>query len=181
MPETARRSDARRAETPTEVGTRVATARHVPSVHLHNRGDTWRFRLPAQIRYVNALWQNSRTIGLRSSTLSDRLPKSGKGSLRQLPFPRTTGSSYRPAPESLPLSSRSFHVHLRWRTTVDAQLRDYLNCPARDYLESHRDPLSPFVTPTPGRFCAACPVLRRCIAGIEYASTNRAPAPRKAS
>lgn len=61
------------------------------------------------------------------------------------------------------------------------RLRDYLNCPARDYLESHRDPLSPFVTPTPGRFCAACPVLRRCIAGIEYASTNRAPAPRKAS
>lgn len=44
-----------------------------------------------------------------------------------------------------------------------------LDCLARIWLEGHTEPLSPFVTASPGPCCAnACPVLGRCSAGQQY-------------
>ena len=64
---------------------------------------------------------------------------------------------------------------------LDSDLFAYFECAARDYLESHGDPLSPFVTPTPGAYCPACPVLRRCIAGLEYVAVVAYPRPERRS
>lgn len=82
-------------------------------------------------------------------------------------LPRTTGSSRYSQRDRSANSLEPPRPALEGGFGLDSDLFAYIECAARDYLESHGDPLSPFITPTPGACCSACPVLRRCIAGLE--------------
>jgi hypothetical protein len=52
--------------------------------------------------------------------------------------------------------------------SMETELAAYMECATRDYLESHRDALSPFLRPSPSSYCRCCPALRRCPAGTEH-------------